>query len=181
MKKDLLRESVLKKRKTLASDEVKRASENIVTILKKLPLIKESNVIMSYMPYGNEVDIKPFNQWILESGKYLLLPRVLDNSTMDAVKVNDIISGLVKSSFGILEPASDKESFDINLIDVVLVPGVAFDKQGNRLGHGRGYYDRFLSHCKSSTVFLGIAYSFQVLDSIPSDEYDIRVHKVITE
>jgi len=181
MEKNPLRKTILNKRKSLTPDEVKNASEAIVSKLKQLPVIKESVVIMSYMPYGNEADIKAFNQWILDSGKVLLLPRVLDDTNIDAVKINDIESGLVKGSFGILEPAAENESFPIELIDVILVPGVAFDRQGNRMGHGKGYYDRFLSRCKGSTVFLGIAYSFQVYESIPFDEHDIRVHGVITE
>lgn len=181
MEKKLLRESVLNKRKSLTPDEVRKASEAIVAKLAQSSCIKGSNVIMSYMPYGNEVDIKPFNKWVLDCGKILLLPRVLNDSDIDAVRVNDIDTGLVKGSFGILEPASEKESFSTDLIDVILVPGVAFDVQGNRLGHGRGYYDRFLALCKSDTVFLGIAYSFQVFGSIPFDECDIRVHEVITE
>jgi 5-formyltetrahydrofolate cyclo-ligase len=181
MEKNLLRRSLLDKRKSMTPDEVKHASEAIVKKLKELPVIKESTVIMSFMPYGNETDIRPFNQWILDSGKILLLPRVLDDSNIDAVKVDEIKSGLVKGSFGILEPAYENESFPIEFIDVILVPGVAFVRKGNRMGHGRGYYDRFLSRCKKSTVYLGIAYSFQVLESIPFEEYDIRVHGVITD
>ncbi|HHY64152.1 MAG TPA: 5-formyltetrahydrofolate cyclo-ligase [Clostridiaceae bacterium] len=180
MDKKQLRESILLKRKMLSPDEVRKASEAIVTVLKQMPLINESAVIMSYMPYGNEPDIRSFNRWILEKGKILLLPRVLNGSDMDTARVDDIDSGLVKSRFGILEPAPGLPLYPADNIDVILVPGVAFDIQGNRLGHGRGYYDRFLTRCGKKTVFLGIAYSFQVFDSIPSDQHDIRVHKVIT-
>lgn len=180
MEKKQLREIVLKERRSLTHDEIEKVSRSIVSELKQLPVISESSSIMSYMPYGNEVDIRPFNQWILDNGKILLLPRVLNDRDMDAVRVRDIETGLAKSRFGIYEPAPDQLSYPEEEIEVILVPGVAFDRKGNRLGHGRGYYDRFLSRCGQKTVFIGIAYSFQVFDSIPSDQHDIRVHQVIT-
>ena len=95
--------------------------------------------------------------------------------------VNNINQGLFKSDFGILEPTEDNELIDINKIELILVPGLAFDKNGNRMGHGNGYYDRFLSSCSTSTIFIGIAYSFQVFNTIPFDKYDVKIHKLITE
>lgn len=190
MDKSLLRKIVLDKRKSLTLEEVNQASGIIVERLSNLSFVKESSVIMTYMPYGNEVDITPLNQWILNQGKTLLLPRVISkNATMssnivaeiNAFKVDSLSDGFVRGSFGILEPSIDKEPYDISKIETILVPGVAFDKQGNRIGHGKGFYDRFLAKCEINTVFIGVGYTFQVFDSIPFNEHDIRVHYVITD
>ena len=181
MEKFIIRKTVLNKRKNLTTDEVKIASYVIVNKLTDLPCIIDSKVIMSYMPYGNEVDIRPLNQWILNQGKILCLPRVISDSQIEAVAVDNLNEGFAKGSYGIQEPDRSNEAFDIKKIDTILVPGVAFDIKGNRLGHGRGYYDRFLALCDKHTIFLGIGFSFQLLDYIPSNQYDVKVHRVITE
>lgn len=181
MDKRQLRKGINEKRKMLDENHVKIASEKIVITLQNLSDLKSANTVMSYMPYGNEVDIKPLNQWILSQGKILCLPRVISPTEMEPRIVNNLERGLYKSSFGIFEPTVENVLTDKANIDLVLVPGLAFDKNGNRTGHGSGYYDRFLSSCKKRTLFIGIAYTFQVLDSIPSDPYDVKVHKIVTE
>jgi len=165
----------------LGFDFVKNASQIIVGNLQNLSELKSANTVLSYMPYGNEVDIIPLNGWILDQGKILCLPRVISPTEMEARVVNDLKNGLSKGSFGIFEPTADNELVDAAEIDLVLVPGLAFDKSGNRMGHGAGYYDRFLTACSKKSLFVGVAYGFQVFDSIPSDSYDVRVHKIVTE
>lgn len=182
MEKNQLRKEISKKRNQLNENAAKNASETIVRTLESLPDLLQAKVIFSYMPYGKEVDIKPLNQWILDQGKVLCLPRVINSVEMEAREVNSINNeGLFESSFGILEPTTENKLVDIDKIDSIIVPGLAFDKTGNRMGHGRGYYDRFLSRCPATTIFIGVAYSFQVFNSIPFDNYDVKVHKVITE
>lgn len=181
MDKSQLRKNISQKRRMLDDDFARSASRTIVRTLRNISELKSANIVLSYMPYGKEVDISPLNRWILEQGKILCLPRVKSPTEMEARIVNDLINGLSKGSFGILEPTVDNEFVDSAEIDLVLVPGLAFDKNGNRMGHGNGYYDRFLSLCSKKTMFIGVAYSFQVLDSIPSDLYDVKVHKIVTE
>ncbi|MGI6124150.1 MAG: 5-formyltetrahydrofolate cyclo-ligase [Acetivibrionales bacterium] len=182
MEKNQLRKEISKKRNQLNENAAKNASETIVRTLESLPDLLQAKVIFSYMPYGKEVDIKPLNQWILDQGKVLCLPRVINSVEMEAREINSINNeGLFESSFGILEPTTENKLVDIDKIDSIIVPGLAFDKTGNRMGHGRGYYDRFLSRCPATTIFIGVAYSFQVFNSIPFDNYDVKVHKVITE
>lgn len=179
--KSVLRKSMLEKRNSLSQEEVKKASSEIVEKLKSLPLINKSSIIMSYMPFGNEADVTSLNQWILDSGKQLCLPRVTDGSTMDAVSVQSIRNGLVKNTYGIMEPDKGLGPFEPEKIELILVPGVVFDINGSRIGYGKGYYDRFLKNCGTQTIALGIAYSFQVLDFIPYDEHDVRLDGIVTE
>ncbi len=181
MDKRQLRKEINKKRKMLDENNVKDASEKIVETLQNLLDLKSSNIVLSYMPYGNEVDIKPLNQWILSQGKVLCLPRVISPTEMEPRIVNNLERGFYKSSFGILEPTVENVLIDKANIDLVLAPGLAFDRTGNRMGHGSGYYDRFLISCSKRTLFVGVGYSFQVLDSIPFDSYDVKVHKIVTE
>lgn len=181
MDKSILRQIMLNKRQSLSEAEIKRISDKIFNLFISLPLVKNSNYIMSYMPINNEVDVLPFNKWVLDSGKVLCLPKVKSLEEMDAIKINNLKNNLSKGSFGIMEPAPDNRMADCDKIDLIIVPGLAFDKIGNRIGHGKGYYDRFLSRCSKNTVLLGVAYSFQILDNIPADDFDKRVNAVISE
>ncbi len=181
MDKSKLRKEIIEKRNLLDENTVKSASKTIVKTLQSLPDLKQAKIVLSYMPYGKEVDIRPLNQWILNQGKVLCLPRVINKTEMEARAVNDISQGLLKSGFGVLEPTYDNELIDTDKIELILVPGLAFDKTGNRMGHGNGYYDRFLASCSTNTILIGIAYAFQVFDSIPFDKYDVKVNKLITE
>ena len=181
MIKSELRKEIIERRKFLDENTVISASETIVKTLQSLPELQNTKVVLSYMPYGKEVDIKSLNQWILNQGKTLCLPRVISKMEMEPRIVNNIKQSFHKSGFGILEPTEDNELINISKIDLVLVPGLAFDKNGNRMGHGNGYYDRFLSSCSTSTIFIGVAYSFQVFNTIPFDKYDVKIHKLITE
>lgn len=181
MDKNKLRKEIHEKRNQLTEFEVEKASKVIIKNLLNKSEFWSAKVILSYMPYGKEVDVTFINQWILDQEKVLCVPRVKNATIMEAVAVSSLVDEMTKSSFGIYEPSVHKEAFDINKIDLILVPGVAFDISGNRMGHGRGYYDRFLAQCPEHTAFWGIAYSFQVLESIPFDQYDIKVHKIITD
>lgn len=181
MNKIELRKEISKKRKLLDINEAKKASEIIVNKMQGLADLKSAKLVFSFMPYGKEVDIKPLNQWILDQGKTLCLPRVINQTEMEPRVVNNINQGFSKSAFGVLEPTGNNELIDIDKIDLILVPGLAFDKSGNRMGHGKGYYDRFLSRCPKSTLFIGVAFSFQILDSIPFNKFDVKVHSIITE
>ncbi len=181
MNKNELRRLMLDQRKKLSQEQVNIASEAIVDAIKNLSLFKQSKIIMSYMPFGNEVNVLPLNQWILDQGMSLCIPRVVSGTEMDAVKIESLNHDLIKSRLGILEPNLMAEPVDVSKIELILVPGLAFDRDGNRLGHGKGYYDRFLAKCSTKTFLLGLAYSFQFFDKIPFDPYDIRIKGLVTE
>lgn len=181
MDKAELRLQMLKKRSSLAPEEIHHNSKSLYRLFIQLPVYQSSQVILSYMPYGKEANVLPINQRILEDGKTLLIPRVKNATDLEAIPVESLNSGLVQGAFGIWEPDPVRDPMDPQSIDLVLVPGLAFDRKGNRLGHGKGYYDRFLEKCSPQAFFIGVCHSFQIFDSIPSEVYDRRVHGLLTE
>lgn len=88
---------------------------------------------------------------------------------------------LEKGSFGILEPCTSGAGYLADEADLVIVPGVAFDMRGHRLGFGKGFYDRCLASLSEKTVLAGLCHDFQLLDHLPSEEHDIRMHYIITD
>lgn len=168
-------------RNNLTNEQVEHASLKIAERIKKLPVFGNSRLIMSYMPYGKEVNLLPLNDFILEQGKELCIPRVSGNSGMDAVKIYNLEDNLVRGYFGIPEPIPTLKPVNPDKIDLILVPGLAFDLSGNRLGHGKGYYDRFLQKCTEKTFTIGIAYDLQVFDLIPHSSHDVKLKALVTE
>jgi len=181
MDKSAFRKFISDKRNKLSEEKVQGASSIISERIKKLPVFNNSRLILSYMPYGNEVNVLPLNKFILEQGKELCIPRVISKTHMDAVKIKNMEENLVEGHFGILEPASSLNPVNAEEIDLVLVPGLAFDLQGNRLGHGKGYYDRFLANCSEKTFTIGVAYDLQVFDNIPHSPHDVKLKALVTE
>lgn len=166
MDKNTLRELIKKKRMELSQDEVIKNSLEIWDNLYNMEIFKNSNIIMSYMSFKNEIDTSSFNEEVLKRGKTLLLPRVKDDCNMEVIRYNGNFS---VSKFGIKEPLGEVYTGEI---DVVIVPGVVFDKKGNRIGFGKGYYDRFFqkySHC----IKVAPLYEFQLFDEIPREEHDV--------
>ena len=165
-----LRKNILDK-----SEKSKIISEKIAS----LPEYKNSKVIAAYSALNDEVDLTNIINECLASGKTICLPKVLNDSLMIFYKI-DSLKDLKKGCFNILEPNSDKEAeIDCSNIDLFLIPGVAFDKNCNRLGYGKGYYDKFLVKNKGAKI--GVAFKEQVIDSFENlmNENDIKMDKII--
>ena len=173
--KAVLRKEIRKLREELPEDERKELSRKVIENLKKLKEFKKAKTIMLYYPIKGEVDLTPLFTDILESGKKLLLPKVVGENIYP-IEVNDL-SCLGEGCFNIPEPLGGK-IYKPEKIDLVVVPGVAFDKKGCRLGFGKGFYDRFLPRIKGFKV--GVAYDFQVKEEILCEEHDIPLDAVIT-
>lgn len=171
-------------RKEMTPCEVQNASEIICKKLAWAQWYKESTWIYGYYPLGNEVDIRAFLQQALSDGKHVALPR-MEKEDLPAKRccmnfyeihsLHEVESG----GFGVLEPTQmcslvEKEEA------VVLVPGVVFDKEGNRYGYGKGYYDRYFARFPK-LYKIGIAYTHQMEDSLSVAEWDIRMDDVYTE
>jgi len=135
---------------------------------------------MFYYPKGNEVDLRKILKKSLNENKKVILPKTnKDNFSMTIHKIDNLSEDLEKGAFEIMEPKKDCLEINKEDIDIVFVPGVAFDLAGNRLGHGLGYYDRFLEDLNGIKV--GIAYDFQIVDSIKVKSHDMPMDYVITE
>ena len=135
-----------------------------------------SSIILAYWPLPDEVDLRPLLDRLVTEGHTVLLPKVLDDDTMSLHRYTSC-ADLVAGAFHIMEPVGEPfTAFD--QIDVALVPGMAFDAAGHRLGRGRGYYDRFLAaHPQLHTI--GVCFPFQRVADVPSEAHDIMINEVI--
>lgn len=144
-----------------------------------LPGFQESKHTLLYYPHGSEVDVLPLiNKYMGERTIYL--PRMLEDSQFIALPVNDL-NTLIRGHYGIPEPSlrPNQEAYE-GKIDCVVVPGVVFDSQGNRLGMGKGFYDRYLARVKPKCT-IGAAFEEQILAEVPCESYDKSVDTVVTE
>ena len=175
IQKSALRKHLLEKRDATSAELRDIASEKIHENLKKNSSFINAQNIACYFPIGSEVDTHDVMLNILKQGKNLLLPRIVDNNIQFYIVSN--LEKLERGSFEIMEPKDSCEK--AKKIDCVLIPTVGVSKLGVRLGYGYGYYDRFLS--STDAVKISLTYSKQIVKSIPSDSYDIKIDWIVTE
>ena len=178
-----IRKEILNIRNNMDEKEARRKSQIIIDRLKNTEEYKNSANIMVYMDFKNEVNTKIFIQEALREGKSIVIPYTdIENVKIIPVKILSL-SDLVPCRFGYLEPALENtdKPYDIKLLDLIVVPGVVFDKRKNRVGFGKGYYDRLLINKKPGAKAIALAYEFQVTEEVPEEEHDIKMDKLITE
>lgn len=170
-----LRKELIKIRKNF----VNRDNADSVIFDKLVDICSTLSNIFIYLSYGSEVDTFALIEYFLNVKKNVYVP-ICDtkNCTMRFSRITSI-KNLHENSYGILEP---NEIVDSNAIaDIVIFPGIAFDICGNRIGYGKGYYDRFMAGIEYEPVKVGICYDFQLLDIIPSNMHDVKMDMIITE
>jgi 5-formyltetrahydrofolate cyclo-ligase len=142
---------------------------------------KKARVVMFYVSLRDEVDTISMIDEAVKTGKRVCVPVILrEDKRLIAGEIKDRVKDLEKQHFGIFQPrAGHVREVPLEDIDLVIVPGVAFDKDNVRLGRGHGYYDRFLSSLPQSTKTIGLAFDFQLVESLPKDSHDIPVSKTI--
>ena len=173
--KERIRARLSIKRDALEPEVYRQAEEAIALQLKQMEVIKERGYIYGYYPLGKELSLLKFLDWALEAGKRVALPKV-EGSEMDFYEITSL-QEVKKGSFGVMEPVTGQK---VNWEEAVcLTPGVGFDRQGNRIGHGAGYYDRYFE-IHPRLIRMGIAYEFQVVKEIPAEETDIGMEYLIT-
>lgn len=176
--KNILRKKLITTRKKIPWTDVLEKSKKIEEQLFSLRELKTASTILFYVSYDNEVYTHDMIKRGLHSGKNIVVPRSdTRNKTLILSKL-ERWEDLEEGCYGILEP---KKIIKISPseIDLVIVPGVGFDYNGNRLGHGKGYYDRFLQKTTAKTI--GLAFECQIVENIPTDKNDIAVDMIITE
>ncbi len=171
-----LRRYFLNKRDEMGEEEVRLYSESINERIKSLYEFKEAKKLLLFCPFRKEPDITPLFLESASSGKETIFPKV-DNNDLRLYKV-DSMEAFKRGSFCILEPQYGEE-VSPEEIDLVLVPGLAFNIRGYRIGFGKGFYDRLLKKIRGTKV--GVAYSFQVVEELPTDEWDQPVDLIVTE
>ena len=154
----------------------KLQSANILTALEAHPAFRAANTILLYHSLGDEVDTHTFiKKW--SSEKRILLPVVVGDDL--ELRIYTGPDDMTTGSYGIEEPTGEVFT-DYAAIDFIVVPGVAFDRKGNRLGRGKGYYDRYLPRC-TRAVKLGVAFEAQRVDKAAVDAHDEKLDGFVTE
>ncbi len=182
--KSTLRQQILEKRASLAPQIIERAGKAAADKLTIMEEYTSANTIMAYMDFRNEVPTGPIIEMIRNSGKKLLLPLTDKNFNLVPYLIPEeksLSDCLVTSAYGIAEPdpAVCKEA-DPSSIDLIIIPGSVFDQYENRMGYGKGCYDRFLASLTLNAFKLALAYDFQVLPCIPADPTDVKMDKILT-
>lgn len=180
MDKKYIRKQILNIRNSILDNERKKWDSKILEFLINSDIYKNSTEIFIYVSYNSEVDTKNIIKKALEDNKRIYVPKVdLKHKTMDALNINSL-DELSVNNYGILEPKSvDKTKFP-NKLDLIIMPGVAFDRKGNRIGYGGGYYDKFISKITYIVNKVALAYEIQIATSIQSEEHDINPDYIIT-
>lgn len=157
-------------------------SARICQRLTALPAFQAATAVMVYGPIPGEVDVAAVAGAVLAEGKRLCLPRAdWGARAMQAVEIHDPGADLVPARYGIREPRPDLPALPVAELGLVLVPGLAFDARGNRLGRGAGFYDRFLADPSLSAPTCGVCYEAQLFDDVPVDPWDIPLNLIATE
>ena len=172
MDKESVRKKALGKRNEISEEDLKRKSRSIIAKLETLNEFIQAFRVLAYYSHGNEVQtLEALEHWSAE--KQLFLPKLNEDSSFIALPHGE----LKPNRYGIPEPVSGSEPEEL---DLIIVPGVAFDKSGGRLGMGKGYYDRFLSSHKG-VLRVALAFHEQILASIPQKPYDESVDIIVTD
>lgn len=175
LEKRKIRDRIKKLRLNLIKEQVLKESEFIYKQIIDSKILERAEVIMSYMSFQNEIDTEKINEYIISCGKKLLLPKMLDREIIKAIEYTGEFK--IDNSFGIKEPVGEIYNGDI---DLIIVPGVVFDREGNRIGYGRGYYDRFLK-LYPRVRKISLAYEFQILDRLEVEEHDEKIDVIVTK
>lgn len=174
MKKEDIRRSIRARKSLLTSREKADAAAHVFDMLEKTAAFMLADTVLMYHSLPDELSTHEFiDKW--HGSKRFFLPRV-NGVNLDILPYHR--SRLHLGAFHIEEPDGD-ELASIDDIDMVVVPAVAYDPRGNRVGRGKGYYDRMLGDCKATKV--GVAYDFQLVDEIDAEPHDVGVDIVITE
>ncbi len=177
-RKRALRRRVRAVRDALSSEERARRSEAVATNLFALPEVSGASTVMAFWSFGSEIDTQPIIRRLADEGRRVALPRV-ERHQMLAVtyRPGDPVT---EASFGAMEP-TDGEVVPPEALDVVIAPGLAFDRLGYRVGYGGGFYDRLLRRTRPDAVKVGVCFAVQVVDEVPHRRGDWHVDLVVTD
>lgn len=176
LSKNELRAEIKRRKATYSAKELRALSLPIIERLRKHPRLKAAKTVLLYHSMPDEVFTHDFVEEMVKEGKTVLLPVVVSKTEME-IRPYTERNEMRESNFHILEPQT-KAFTDFTSIDFIAVPGVAFDTNGNRLGRGRGYYDRFLKAAKRAYK-LGVCFDFQKVECVPTDALDCKIDAVI--
>ena len=180
MDKKSIRQSIKRATQGLSAEDIRRQRDSVNAVLREIINCRKPSVVALFSPLPDEVDITPVVEYLVEQNQCLVvLPRVdvgADKPTMEFYPYRK--SEMEVGAYGINEPQCD-EPCPAETIDLMVVPAVAFTRRGERLGRGKGFYDCYLSREGFRAYTVGVCYSHQLLDSLPTEPHDCRVDEVV--
>lgn len=177
--KRAVRLQVLAARDAMSASEREHASTRIVDLVLTLPEVERASTVMVFWSFGSETDTAALVEALHARGVRVALPRIVDGDMEPyAYAPGDAVT---ETSFGAQEPSSG-ERLDPSAIDVVVTPGVAFDRSGRRVGYGGGFYDRFFPRSRPDTFRIGVGFDLQLIEAdLPGGHFDLGLDGVVTE
>ena len=174
--KNVLRKKILRQRQGLSEKEWQTKSNLICDRLISLPLFTQANTIFAYFSFRQEVDLSP----LFSLNKTWAFPRCVDKSLVwHSWQPKE---HLVIDKYGIKTPLETASTISVTFANLILVPTVACDRQGYRLGYGGGFYDRLLASVRGSKIYtIGITFDFALIDRLPVDSWDMKLNSICTE
>ena len=176
--KQQVRQAMKTRLEAMTLSEFDSANALIRQKFLQLDIVCAANKIMLYYSVKSEVETVSLIEELLQKGKSVALPRCIEGRNLRASFIHQL-DELSPGFFGLYEPSRGEPSIEPGELDLIVLPGLAFDHCGNRLGHGAGYYDRFLAGVKHPYK-LGLAYDFQLVSQLPVEPFDIAVNGVLT-
>jgi 5-formyltetrahydrofolate cyclo-ligase len=183
--KKVLRKKILTQRKNINTVEKQEMDNKILDKFYKSEYYRKAKKIFIYVSYDSEINTKAIINKALIDNKKIYVPRTeFKTRLMDAVEITSL-GDLIENKYGILEPEIKKPHINPNELDLIVVPGLAFDRCGGRIGYGAGFYDRYFKKISQDNIKeiikLSLAYDFQILEKVPMNAQDIPVNCIITE
>ena len=175
MDKKELRRAIRERKRGMTEEEILLRSQRLGELFIKTDAYRDAKTVYGYLPYNQEVRTVPILQQALKDGKRVAVPKIYGD-TMRFLYLTDL-SQVEKNAMGIPEPIADEPVAE-DPTALVLMPGVAFTKAGDRMGYGGGFYDRFLS-AEPNHPTIALCYDFQMVESLPTEEFDIPVDLVL--
>jgi 5-formyltetrahydrofolate cyclo-ligase len=166
----------------ISAEQHKSLSAAAMIQLLARPEWQNAQLILGYLPLKDELDLSAALEWGVRASKTIALPRYLpDEGRYCASIITESVATLSPGAFGVREPDAAAPVLSLKQLDFILVPGVAFDPSGRRIGRGKGFYDRLLAETNSSKcVKCGIALDEQIVPRIPSEPHDIAMNVILT-
>jgi 5-formyltetrahydrofolate cyclo-ligase len=181
MDKAVVRKMMIRRRNDLTLNEVDSLSVKIKENLFSCKDFLNRDYVLYYLSFGKEVHTDTMIAHSLRLGKAVYVPRLIKNKNkLEVCEIKNLKTSFELNNFGIREPLGIPAASSIK-IDAIVVPGVAFDSSGGRIGFGGGYYDKLFVELPGNSLWLGVAYNFQLVDFLYQDVWDKKVHKVFTE
>lgn len=178
-RKSALRAEVRARMASLSEEERKEAAARVRKLLSQQAAWQKAGSVLLYAPLAKELDVWPLVEDALQAGKVVALPRFdAETKSYAACQIRDLSREVELGQYGIREPIRSCISVPLNRLDFALVPGVAFDLHGRRLGRGRGYYDILLAKVRGTTC--GVAFDEQIVREVPVEPHDSDVNCILT-